>query len=137
MALVCARLKSDRIIPTPRAPGEATGFPKRVLIVDPDQNAWEVGARLLIAQGYVVHRISRIAEAPPRWPQHLYDLVVLATENPANPEVVEFCQRLAQIQPPVRVALLASAGQKLSGALLLSRDQPASEIAAGIARLLG
>ena len=137
MALVCARLKSDMIIPAPRPPGEAAGFAKRVLIVDPDQKAWEVGARLLIAQGYVVHRISRIADAPPRWPQHLYDLVVLATENPANPEVVEFCQRLAQVQPPVRVALLASAGQKLSGALLLSRDQPASEIAAGIARLLG
>ena len=134
--VVCARLKSDRIIPAPRPPGEATGFPKRVLIVDPDQKAWEVGARLLIAQGYVVHRISRIAEAPPRWPQHLYDLVVLATENPADPGVVEFCQRLAQVQPPVRVALLASAVQKLSGALLLSRDQPASEIAEAIARLL-
>jgi CheY-like chemotaxis protein len=136
MALVCARLKSDSIIPAPRPSGEATGFAKRVLIVDPDQKAWEVGARLLLAQGYVVHRISCIADAPPRWPQHLYDLVVLATENPADPDVLEFCQRLAQVQPPVRVALLASAGQKLSGALLLSRDQPASEIAAGIARLL-
>ena len=136
MALVCARLKSDRIIPTPRPSGEATGFAKRVLIVDPDQKAWEVGARLLIAQGYVVHRIGRLADAPPRWPQHLYDLVVLATESPANPGVVEFCQRLAQVQPPVRVALLASAVQKLSGALLLSRDQPASEIAEAIARLL-
>jgi len=138
MALVCARLKSDRIIPTPRPSGEATGFAKRVLIVDPDQKAWEVGARLLIAQGYVVHRISRLADAPPRWPQHLYDLVVLATESPANPEVVEFCQRLAQVQPPVRVALLCAAGPgpNPSGAPLLHRDQPASKIAEDIAQLL-
>ena len=120
-----------------RPSGESTGFAKRVLIVDPDQKAWAVGARLLIAKGYVVHRISRIADAPPRWPQHLYDLVVLAAD-PASPEVVEFCQKLAQVQPPVRVALLATAspGQNPSGALLLSRDQPAPEIAEAIAQLL-
>ena len=109
-----------------------------MLIVDPDQKAWAVGARLLIAQGFVVHRISRIADAPPRWPQHLYDLVVVATADPASPEVVEFCQRLAQVQPPVRVALLASgsSGQNPSSALLLSRDRPAPEIAEAIARVL-
>ena len=109
-----------------------------MLIVDPDQKAWAVGVRLLIAQGHVVHRISRIEDAPPRWPQHLYDLVVVAAEDPASPAVVEFCQRLAQVQPPVRVALLVSGspGQSPSGALLLSRDQPAPEIAEAIARLL-
>lgn len=124
--------------PRLRPSGEAAGFAKRVLIVDPDQKAWAVGARLLIAQGFVVHRISRIADAPPRWPQHLYDLVVVATEDPASPEVVEFCQRLAQVQPPVRVALLASGslGQNPSSAVLLSRDRPGPEIAEAIARLL-
>ena len=123
--------------PRPRPSGEATGFAKRVLVVDPDQKAWEVGARLLIAQGYVVHRISRIADAPPRWPQHLYDLVVVA-EDPASREIVEFCQKLAEVQPPVRVALLTSGSpsHNPSGALLLSRDRPASDIAEDIARLL-
>ena len=93
-----------------RPPGQqqATGFAKRVLVVDPDQKTWEPCAQLLIAQGYVVHRISRIADAPPRWPQYLYDLVVVATADPANPEVVQFCQKLAQVQPPVTVALLGS-----------------------------
>jgi len=123
-----------------RTPGQqqATGFAKRVLVVDPDQNAWEVGARLLIAQGYVVHRISCIADAPPRWPQHLYDLVVVATDDPANSELVEFCNKLAQVQPPVRVALLASGNpsRNPSGAAILYRDWPAAEIAAGITRLL-
>jgi CheY-like chemotaxis protein len=124
--------------PRPRPSGETTGFAKRVLIVDPDQKAWAVGARLLIAQGFVVHRISNLADVPPRWPQYLYDLVVVATEDPANPEVVEFCQRLAQVQPPVRVALLASGspGHNPSAALLLSRDRAAPEIAEDIARLL-
>ncbi len=114
------------------------GFAKRVLVVDSDRKAWEVGARLLIAQGYVVHRISRIADVPPRWPHYLYDLVVVATEDPASPEVLEFCDKLAQAQPPVRVALLArgSPSHNPSGAPLLSRDWPAAEIAAGIARLL-
>jgi CheY-like chemotaxis protein len=117
---------------------EGAGFAKRLLVVDPDQKAWQLCARLLIAQGHVLHRISRIADAPPRWPQHLYDLVVVATDDPASPEVVEFCRKLAQVQPPVRVALLASGtpGQNPSAAPLLSRDWPAAEIAEGIARLL-
>jgi len=134
---VGAGLKSEMMSPRPRPSGETTGFAKRVLIVDPDQKAWALGARLLIAKGYVVHRISHIADAPPRWPRHLYDLVVLAAD-PASPEVAEFCQKLAQVQPPVRVALLAagSPSQNAPGALLLSRDQPAPEIAEAIAQLL-
>lgn len=124
--------------PRLRPSGEATGFAKRVLIVDPDQKAWAVGVRLLIAQGHVVHRINNLADAPPRWPQHLYDLVVVATQDPASPEVVEFCQRLAQVQPPVRAALLVggSPGHNPTGALLLSRDRPAPEVAEAIAQLL-
>jgi CheY-like chemotaxis protein len=116
----------------------ATGFAKRVLVVDPNRKAWEVGARLLIAQGHVVHRINHIADAPPRWPLYLYDLVVVATEDPASPEVVEFCQKLGQAHPPVSVALLASGNpsQNPSGAALLYRDWPAAKIAEGIARLL-
>lgn len=122
----------------PQPSGETTGFAKRVLVVDPDQKMWELCARLLIAQGYVVRRIGRIADAPPRWPHHLYDLVVVATEDPASPEVMEFCSNLAQTQPPVRVALLASGSpsHNPSGIPLLSRDWPAAEIAEGIARLL-
>lgn len=120
-----------------RPSGDAAGFAKRVLVVDPDQKAWELRARLLIAQGHVVHRISQIAEAPAHWPRHLYDLVVLATEDPASPEIVEFCQKLSQAQPPVRVVLLAaSSGDNPLAALLLSRDRPAAEVAEGIARLL-
>lgn len=122
----------------PSGEQQATGFAKRVLVVDSDQKAWEVGARLLIAQGCLVHRISHLVDAPPRWPRHLYDLVVVAAEDPPSPEVVEFCQKLAQVQPPVRVALLArgSAGLNLSTATVIPRDQPAAEIAEGIARLL-
>jgi len=117
---------------------QATGFAKRLLVVDPDQKAWELRARLLIAQGHVLHRISHIADAPPRWPQHLYDLVVVATENPASPEIVEFCQKLGQVQPPVRVALLTvgSTAHNPSAAPLISCDRPAAEIAEGITRLL-
>lgn len=117
---------------------QATGFAKRLLVVDPDQKAWELRARLLIAQGHVLHRISHIADAPPRWPHHLYDLVVVATENPANPEIVEFCQKLGQVQPPVRVVLLAGGGAGVSPSAtpVISRDQPATEIAEGIAQLL-
>ncbi len=123
-----------------RLPGQeqAAGFAKRLLVVDPDQKAWELRARLLIAQGYVLHRISHIADAPPRWPPHLYDLVVVATDDPAGPEVVGFCRKLGQVQPPVRVALLAggSPGDNPSDAPIISRDRPAAEIAEGIARLL-
>lgn len=120
-----------------RTSGDTTGFAKRVLVVDPDQKAWELRARLLIAQGHVVHRISQIVEAPPNWPRHLYDLVVVATEDPASPEVVAFCQKLNQAQPPVCVVLLAAlSGANPLAALLLSRDQPAVEIAEGIAKLL-
>jgi CheY-like chemotaxis protein len=124
----------------PRPSGEqpATGFANRVLVVDPDQKAWEVGARLLIAQGCLVHRISHLAEAPPRWPRHLYDLVVVAVEDPPSPAVVEFCQKLAQSQPPVRVALLASGSASLNASVapVIRRDRPAAEIAEAIARLL-
>lgn len=106
-----------------------------MLVVDPDQKAWEVGARLLIAQGCLVHRISHLADAPPRWPRHLYDLVVVAAEDPPSPAVVEFCQKLTQLQPPVRVALLASESASLN-LPVIRRDRPAAEIAEGIARLL-
>jgi CheY-like chemotaxis protein len=120
-----------------RPSSDATGFAKRVLVVDPDQKAWELRARLLIAQGHVVHRISQIAEAPPHWPRHLYDLVVMATEDPASAEVVAFCQKLNQAQPPVRVVLLAArSGANPLAVLLLSSDQSAAEVAEGIARLL-
>jgi len=121
-----------------RPSAQATGFAKRVLVVDPDQKAWEVGARLLIAQGCLVHRISHLADAPPRWPRHLYDLVVVAAEDPPSPAVVEFCQKLAQAQPPVRVALLASGSASINplAAPVIRRDRPATEIAEGIARLL-
>ena len=122
----------------PAGQEQAPGFAKRVLVVDSDQKAWELLARLLIAQGYVVHRVSRIEDAPPRWPHYLYDLVVLATEDWASPEVVEFCQKLSQVQPPVRVALLASgspAHSRLS-APVISRDRTAAEIAESIVQLL-
>jgi len=127
---------SSRTRPSGEPP--ATGFAKRVLVVDPDQKAWEVGARLLIAQGCLVHRISHLADAPPRWPRHLYDLVVVAAEDPPSPEVVEFCQKLTQAQPPVRVALLASESASLdpSAPPVISRDRSATEIAEGITRLL-
>ena len=116
---------------------QATGFAKRLLVVDPDQKAWELCARLLIAQGHVLHRISHIADAPPRWPHHLYDLVVVATEDPSSPEVVEFCQKLGQVQPPVRVVLLAGGVSPNPGAVpVIPRDRPAAEIAEGIVRFL-
>jgi AmiR/NasT family two-component response regulator len=135
---VSARLKPDVIFPRPQPPGEGPAFPKRLLIVDPDRKAWEVSARLLIAQGYLVHRIARIAEAPAQWPRHLYDLVVVATEDPANPEVVEFCQKLNTAQPPVCVVLMArdAAGRGPSATTVIACDQPAAQVAEGIARLL-
>ena len=123
-----------------RSPGQrqATGFAKRLLVVDPDQKAWGLCALLLVAQGLVVHRISHITDAPPRWPPHLYDLVVVATEDPARPEVAEFCQKLAKLQPPVKVALLASGSTRPTptAAIVISRDRPPAEIAESIARLL-
>ena len=121
-----------------RAPGEptTTAFAKRVLVVDPDQKAWELGARLLIAQGCLVHRISHIQEAPARWPRHLYDLVVIAAEDPLNPELLGFCQMLAQAQPPVNVALLAGGNPDQPSTPVISRDQPATAIAEAIVQLL-
>ena len=117
---------------------QATGFAKRLLVVDPDQKAWEVRARLLIAQGHVLHRIGHLTDAPPRWPHHLYDLVVVVTDDPGSPDVVSFCHRLGQVQPPVRVVLLTGGGARHNpaGALLLSGERPAAEIAEDIARLL-
>jgi len=114
------------------------GFAKRVLVVDPDQKAWELGARLLIAQGCLVHRISHVKDAPPRWPRHLYDLVVVALENPPNDEALEFCRKLTLAQPPVGVALLASANANLNppATPVISRDQTITEIAECIKRLL-
>ncbi len=124
----------------PRPSGEqpATGFAKRVLVVDPDQKAWEVGARLLIAQGCLVHRISHLAEAPAALAAAPLRPGVVAAEDPPSPEVVEFCQKLAQLQPPVRVALLASGSASVnpSVAPVIRRDRPAAEIAEGIVRLL-
>ena len=114
------------------------GFAKRVLVVDPDQKAWELGARLLIAQGCLVHRISHVKDAPPRWPRHLYDLVVVAVENPPNEEALEFCRKLTQAQPPVGVALLARAAANLNSPAtpVISRDQTITEIAERITMLL-
>ena len=122
----------------PRPSGEppATGFAKRVLVVDPDQKAWEVGARLLIAQGCLVHRISHLADAPPRWPRHLYDLVVIAAQDPLNPELLGFCRMLAQAQPPVNVALLASGNPEPLSLPVISCDQTPTAIAEAIVRLL-
>jgi CheY-like chemotaxis protein len=117
----------------------ATGFAPRLLVVDPDQKTWELRARLLIAGGYVIHRIGTLADAPPRWPPHLYDLVVIATEDPASRNLVEFCHKLQQNRPPVRVALLAggsAGGANPAGAPLIPADQSAAEIAESIARLL-
>jgi len=134
-----ANLKSAAIFnPWPAGKEQAAGFAKRILVVDPDQQAWEVRARLLIAQGYVVRRIGCLADAPPRWPRCLYDLVVISTEEPARPEIVEFCQKLGQVQPPVRVVLLTtkSPDQNPSMAPIIFRDRPAAETAADIARLL-
>ena len=120
-----------------RPPDEqATAFAKRVLVVDPDQKNWELGARLLIAQGCLVHRISHIGEAPARWPRHLYDLVVIAAENPLTPDLLDFCQKLAQAQPPVNVALLAGGNPDPLPTPVISRDQPATAIAEAIVQLL-
>ena len=135
-----ATVKSD-VTPS-NAPSPAQdpppGFAKRVLVVDPDQKIWELVARLLIAQGHIVRRISHIDDAPPRWPQYLYDLGEVATQAPASPEVVEFCHSLRQVEPPVRVALLVggSLSHNPSEAPLISREQPAAAIAEHIARLL-
>ncbi len=125
------------VAPSP-AQDPAPDFAKRVLIVDADQKMWELCARLLIAQGHVVHRISDLKDAPPRWPPHLYDLVVVAIEDPTSPEVVEFCHHLSQVKPAVRVALLVrgSASAGLPQALVISHEQPAAAIADDIARLL-
>ena len=114
------------------------GFAKRILVVDPDQKAWELRARMLIARGYLVHRIGHLADAPPRWPKHLYDLVVMATDDPASPDIMEFCQKLGQVQPPVRVLLLASgkAERTAAAAPLIPADQPPADIAESIASLL-
>ena len=114
----------------------ASGFAKRLLVVDPDQKAWGLCALLLVAQGHVVHRISHIADAPPRWPAHLYDLVVVATEDTEGPEVVEFCRKLSKLEPPVQVALLASGSPRAGLTPVIPRDRPAAEIAKRIARLL-
>ena len=128
--VVSTSLKSDAMSSL-----ATTGFAKPVLVVDPDQQAWEVRTRLLIAKGYKVHRISNLADAPPRWPAHLYDLVVLATENPASPELVGFCHKLRQAHPPVRVVLLLeSAGPTSLADPVISRRRPAAEIAEEIAR---
>jgi len=134
---VGSSLKSDAVSSKP-APGPTTGFSKRVLVVDPDQKAWELRARLLIALGHVVHRISQIAEAPPSWPRHLYDLVVVATEDPSGSEVMEFCRKLNQADPPVCVVLLAPerSSQTESSATIIACDQPAAEIAEAIAQFL-
>jgi hypothetical protein len=130
-------LKSE-IMARPPGQQQATGFAKRVLVVDPDQKMWELCARLLIAQGHVVRRINHIDEAPPRWPQYLYDLVIVATHDPASPEVVKFYNSLGKVQPPVRVALLVAGApsHSPSDAPLISREQPGAAIAEEIARLL-
>lgn len=125
------------IAPSP-AQDPAPDIAKRVLVVDPDQAGWELLARLLIAQGHIVRRISRLADAPPVWPRHLYHLVVVATHDPASPEVVEFCHKLERVAPPVRVALLVGGplSHGPSEVPLISREQPAAAIAEDIARLL-
>jgi CheY-like chemotaxis protein len=125
--------------PKTRSSAETTRFAKRVLVVDPDQKRWELLARLLIAQGHLVHRINHIKEAPPRWPQHLYDLVILATDEPERADTMEFCQKVSQVRPAVPVAFLTSGagGYNVGGAAVLSRERPAADIAEDIGRLLG
>jgi CheY-like chemotaxis protein len=122
-----------------RSSAESTSFAKRVLVVDPDQKRWELLTRLLIAQGHVVHRINHIKEGPPRWPQHLYDLVILATDEPESAEFVDLCDKLTKLARPVAVAFLTGAAvtSNLSGVAHLSRNRSPAEIADEIARLLG
>ncbi len=116
---------------------QGSAFPKRLLVVDADRDAWELRARMLIAKGYVVHRIPRIGDAPPRWPSHLYDLVIVRTEGPASPEVTEFCRKLMQEHPPVRVLTLTSGKEGGAGGCpVIAADRPEPEIVESIAELL-
>ena len=128
--VVSTSLKSDAMSSL-----ATTGFAKRVLVVDPDQQAWEVRTRLLIAKGYKVHRISNLADAPPRWPAHLYDLVVLATGESGKPGARGVLPQAATSPPAVRVVLLLeSAGPTSLADPVISRRRPAAEIAEEIAR---
>ena len=116
---------------------QASTIPKRLLVVDADRDAWELRARMLIAKGYVVHRIPRIGDAPPRWPSHLYDLVIIRTDDPATPEVKEFCQKLVQERPPVRVFVLTSGKEVGAGGCpVIAADRPEPEILEAITELL-
>jgi AmiR/NasT family two-component response regulator len=111
-------------------------FAKRVLVVDADQKEWEPRTRLLIARGLLIHRISRIAEAPPRWPPHLYDLVLLRADDPAQPDIADFCQCLKRASPPVPVAFLISGSDLPGEAAVIRTDRPGPEIVDAIAQLL-
>jgi CheY-like chemotaxis protein len=109
---------------------------KRILVVDADQKFWELPARLLIAKGCLVHRISHLSEAPPRWPPHLYDLVLIATPDAANLEVAQFCDALHRVQAQVHIALLAPAQTSSPAWPIIIKDKPAAELTDSITRLL-
>ena len=85
------------------------GVRERVLVVDPDQKAWEASGPPVDRPGLRGSPHQPDRGGPAHWPRHLYDLVVVAAEDPPNREAVEFCQKLTQAHPPVRVALLAAA----------------------------
>ena len=99
---------------------------KRVLVIDADVRAWEARAKLLIAKGYLIHRVSTLADAPHQWPMHLYDLVIVAVTGDLA-AIRSFCQELKKANPHVKVALLASQAAAAETAEFLADARISSE----------
>lgn len=74
--------------------------------MDDDRNTRNQRARLLIAAGHRVSGISSLADAPPQWPPHLYDLVIV-TLKAETAGAQEFCEHLRKTNRLVRIAVLA------------------------------
>lgn len=90
-----------------RAASELTNATKRVLVIEQNADRLLRCVRCMQAYGWQAIGIADVSDAPPQWPTHLYDLVVIGSHGDPAP-ALGFCASLKKHNPAVVVAMLAN-----------------------------
>lgn len=90
-----------------RAATEITNATKRVLVIEQNADRLLRRIRSMQAHGWQAIGIADVSDAPPQWPTHLYDLVVIGSHGDPAPALA-FCASLKKQNPAVVVAMLAN-----------------------------